>query len=56
LIRLARGDTSREVCKSLCLSLSTVETYRSRLLEKLGLRNNSDITRFAIRRGLIDVD
>jgi two-component system invasion response regulator UvrY len=54
LVRLAHGDTSREVSEELCLSLSTVETYRSRVLEKLGLRNNSDITRFAIRRGLID--
>ncbi len=55
LIRLAHGLTSREVSEELCLSLSTVETYRSRVLEKLCLRNNSDITRFAIRRGLIDV-
>jgi two-component system invasion response regulator UvrY len=56
LIRLARGATTREVSESLNLSPSTVETYRSRILEKLGLRNNSDITRFAIRRGLIDLD
>jgi DNA-binding NarL/FixJ family response regulator len=56
LVRLARGDSSREVSENLCLSLSTVETYRSRVLEKLGLRNNSDITRFAIRRGLIDLN
>jgi two-component system invasion response regulator UvrY len=55
LIRLARGATTREVSGSLNLSQSTVETYRSRILEKLGLRNNSDITRFAIRRGLIDL-
>jgi len=54
LVRLARGATTREVAEELCLSLSTVETYRSRILEKLGLRNNSDLTRFAIRRGLID--
>ena len=54
LIRLARGITSREVSKDLRLSLSTIETYRSRILEKLNLRNNSDLTRFAIRRGLID--
>jgi len=54
LVRLARGASSREVSKELSLSLSTVETYRSRILEKLSLRNNSDITRFAIRRGLID--
>ncbi len=56
LTRLARGAASREVAKDLCLSLSTVETYRGRILEKLNLRNNSDITRFAIRRGLIDID
>ena len=56
LTRLARGSTSREISEELCLSLSTVETYRSRVLEKLNLRNNADITRFAIRRGLIDTD
>jgi two-component system invasion response regulator UvrY len=56
LLRLARGATSREVASSLSLSLSTVETYRGRILEKLNLRNNSDITRFAIRRRLIDID
>ncbi len=54
LVRLARGATSREVAQELTLSMSTVETHRSRVLEKLGLRNNSDITRFAIRRKLID--
>jgi DNA-binding NarL/FixJ family response regulator len=44
------------VASALHLSTSTVETYRSRILEKLNLRNNSDMTRFAIRRGLIDLD
>lgn len=56
LLRLARGATTREVSQSLSLSISTVETYRTRILEKLNLRNNSDLTRFAIRRGLIDLD
>jgi len=56
LLRLAQGSTTREVSGSLSLSVSTVETYRSRILEKLNLRNNSDITRFAIRRGLIGLD
>jgi DNA-binding NarL/FixJ family response regulator len=56
LLRLARGSSTREVSEALSLSLSTVETYRSRILEKLNLRNNSDLTRFAIRRGLIDLD
>lgn len=56
LLRLARGATTREVSADLSLSISTVETYRARVLEKLGLRNNSDLTRFAIRRGLIDLE
>jgi two-component system, NarL family, invasion response regulator UvrY len=56
LLKLAKGETTREVSTNLNLSVSTVETYRGRILEKLNLRNNSDITRFAIRRGLIDLD
>ncbi len=55
LLRLAKGATTREVASELSLSISTVETYRSRILEKLNLRNNSDMTRFAIRRELIDL-
>jgi two-component system invasion response regulator UvrY len=54
LLKLARGSTTREVSTALGLSMSTVETYRGRILDKLNLRNNSDMTRFAIRRGLID--
>ncbi len=53
LLLLAKGSTTREVSKSLGIAVSTVETHRGRLLEKLNLRNNSDLTRFAIRRKLI---
>ena len=56
LTRLARGMTTREVARALHLSVSTVETHRSHVLDKLALRNNSDLTRFAIRRGLIGLD
>ncbi|MBW1806667.1 MAG: response regulator transcription factor [Deltaproteobacteria bacterium] len=56
LVRLSLGATTREVAEELHLSVSTIETYRSRILEKLNLRNNSDLTRFAIRRRLIDLD
>jgi DNA-binding NarL/FixJ family response regulator len=54
LIRLARGHVNKEISEELCISVSTVETYRKRIFDKLGLRNLSDITRFAIRYGLID--
>lgn len=56
LVKIATGATTREVSEELNLSISTVETYRSRILEKLNLRNNSDMTRFAIRRGLINLE
>lgn len=54
LVRLASGMTTREAAEDLHLSASTVETYRARLLEKLNLRNTAEMTRFAIRRGLVD--
>jgi DNA-binding NarL/FixJ family response regulator len=56
LIRLAQGLSTREAADDLHLSVSTVETYRGRILEKLNLRNNADMTRFAIRRKLIPLE
>ena len=56
LIRLAQGMTTKEVAEALHLSTSTVDTYRRRILEKLDLRNNADMTRFAIRRNLIHLE
>jgi two-component system, NarL family, invasion response regulator UvrY len=54
LIKLARGGVVSEISEDLKLSVSTVKTYKTRILDKLGLRNTSDLTRFAIRYGLID--
>ena len=51
---LARGQALKEVAVTLGLSAKTVETYRSRVLQKLCLRNNVDICRFAIQHGLTD--
>ena len=50
---LARGFKPREIADELGLSYSTVENYKHRAMGKLDLRNDSDITRFAIRAGLI---
>jgi DNA-binding NarL/FixJ family response regulator len=44
----------KEVAVTLGLSAKTVETYRSRVLQKLCLRNNVEICRFAIQHGLVD--
>jgi DNA-binding NarL/FixJ family response regulator len=51
---LAAGMTNREIAKELGISVKTVDTHRGHVLKKLRLRNNSDITRFAIRRGFVN--
>jgi two-component system invasion response regulator UvrY len=50
---LAGGKTVKEVAAELSLSVKTVSTYRTRILEKLGLASNVEIARFAIKAGLI---
>jgi DNA-binding NarL/FixJ family response regulator len=51
---IAEGHTSKEIAAMLVLSEKTVERHRANILEKLGLRDRVDLTRYAIRRGLID--
>jgi len=51
---VALGFTHKEVGESLSLSVKTVETYRSRLSEKLGLRSRAELGRFALELGLLD--
>ena len=51
---LAAGQTNREIAESLVLSRRTVEKHRQALTRKLGLSNRDDLTRYAIRRGLIE--
>ena len=46
---LARGLTNREIALDLGISIRTVDTHRGHLLKKLGLRNNAELTRFAVR-------
>ena len=52
---LAAGKTNREIADTLSISVKTVDTHRGHVLKKLRLRNNSDITRFAISNGLLPV-
>jgi two-component system invasion response regulator UvrY len=54
LRRLAMGQTNREIAHAYHISIKTVDTYRSRLLKKLGLRNNAELSRFAIQNRLIE--
>ena len=50
---LAAGMTNREIAEVLHISVKTVDTHRGHVLKKLKLRNNSDITRFAIQHGFV---
>jgi DNA-binding NarL/FixJ family response regulator len=53
---LAEGRTGTEIAQRLSLSPKTVETYRARLVEKLGIRDVAGLVRFAIQRGIISLD
>ena len=51
---IGEGNTSREIAETLVISEKTVERHRANILEKLGMRDRVDITRYAIRRGLVE--
>jgi two-component system, NarL family, invasion response regulator UvrY len=52
-LRLAKGDSVGRMAEAMFLSVKTVSTYRSRVLEKLKLETNSDLTYYALKHGLI---
>jgi DNA-binding NarL/FixJ family response regulator len=54
LRRLALGDTNREIAEAYGISIKTVDTYRFRILKKLSLRNNAELSRFAMQNRLIE--
>lgn len=51
--RLAAGDTVGHVARALSLSPKTVSTYRSRILEKMEMSSNAELTRYAMKHGLL---
>ena len=53
MLMVVRGETNKAISEKLCLSPKTTSTYRYRLFEKLGVDNDVELTRFAIRHGLI---
>lgn len=50
---LALGSTNKEIAAAYDISVKTVDTYRLRLLKKLNLRNNADLSRFAMQHNLL---
>ena len=51
--RIASGKTVKEIADELSLSSKTISTYRSRILEKLSVKNSAEIVQYAIRNGLV---
>jgi len=53
MLMIVKGGSNKEISTRLCLSPKTTSTYRYRLFDKLGVNNDVELTRFAIRYGLI---
>lgn len=53
MVQLASGKTVTEIAEELHLSVKTISTYRSRVLEKMSLRNNAELMHYAIEEGLV---
>jgi DNA-binding NarL/FixJ family response regulator len=52
--KLAAGQSVSEIANELSLSVKTVSTYRTRVLEKMCFKSNADITSYAVRNGLVN--
>jgi DNA-binding NarL/FixJ family response regulator len=55
LRKLAIGNTNREIAISYNISVKTVDTYRARILKKLSIRNNTELSRYAIQNKLVEL-
>lgn len=53
LCMIASGKTGKEIAAELNLSAKTVSTYRARVLEKMGLHSNAELTHYALQNGLV---
>lgn len=53
-IRLAKGETVGDIAEGLSISVKTVSTYRTRIMEKMGLTSNSSLTYYALKNKVID--
>jgi two-component system, NarL family, invasion response regulator UvrY len=51
---IASGNAVGQIARELHLSVKTISTYRARLLEKMNMKNNAELTHYALQRGLVD--
>jgi DNA-binding NarL/FixJ family response regulator len=54
MLMIASGKTVSEIAEDLALSIKTISTYRSRVLEKMGMKTNAELTRYAIQNELVN--
>jgi two-component system invasion response regulator UvrY len=54
MIMIASGMTVKEIADRLSLSVKTISTNRARIMNKMGMKNNAEIIRYAIKQGLVD--
>lgn len=53
---IAEGRTNRDIAQLLCLSIKTVQAHRANLMRKLGMHDRTELVKYAIRRGIIELD
>jgi len=53
---LAKGYSNKEIAESLFISVKTVESHRSKLMEKLGLKTRPELIKFALKKGLLSFE
>jgi two-component system invasion response regulator UvrY len=54
MLMLASGKSVKEIADELCLSVKTISTYRARLMEKMNMKKNAELTLYAIQNHLVD--
>ena len=54
MIMIANGETIKDIADNLCLSIKTISTYRSRILEKMRMKNNAELMHYAIKHKLAE--
>lgn len=55
MLRIASGKTVSEVAEEIHLSVKTISTYRARVLDKMHMKNNAELTQYSVRERLVDL-
>jgi DNA-binding NarL/FixJ family response regulator len=53
MIMIASGKTPSEIAEEMCLSIKTISTYRERILAKMKMKNNAELTYYAVKHNLV---